>query len=175
MPVPVRTCVSCRGEGGRHDLVRIVAGPDGSAVVDYRSRLPGRGAWLHVERPCVDRVIARPGVLSKALRGQIDSSDLRGQLVGHVQRALAGGFDVLSKALAARQTDLVLVAEDAAERTIAGLERVAADEVVFVKAPVGRDELGTRIGRGPRAALGVLRSSATTHLRRQLHRWEAVG
>src|SRR4030067_1027873 len=53
---PVRTCIACRGSFTKNDVVRIVAA-SGSVIVDYREKLPGRGAY----------VCPRPEGLRKAL------------------------------------------------------------------------------------------------------------
>lgn len=46
---PVRTCIGCRKQGSRSELVRLVAQGSGSpaVLVDERRRMAGRGAWLH--------------------------------------------------------------------------------------------------------------------------------
>jgi hypothetical protein len=51
---PVRTCVACRREGLKADLVRLVRGADGAAAVDRTGRAPGRGAYLHPDPACVE-------------------------------------------------------------------------------------------------------------------------
>ena len=51
---PVRTCVACRQEAGKHALVRIVRGPDGLAAVDLSGKAQGRGAYLHRESGCLE-------------------------------------------------------------------------------------------------------------------------
>jgi predicted RNA-binding protein YlxR (DUF448 family) len=51
---PVRTCVACRREGLKADLVRLVRGADGAAAVDRTGHAPGRGAYLHRDPACID-------------------------------------------------------------------------------------------------------------------------
>ncbi len=63
---PVRTCVGCRGKGGRSDLVRVVV-VEGVLVPDPRARLAGRGAWLHPDPACLDLAVRRRA-LARALR-----------------------------------------------------------------------------------------------------------
>jgi len=50
---PVRTCVGCREESLKPDLVRFVRSPDGHFVVDSTGRAPGRGAYLHRDAACL--------------------------------------------------------------------------------------------------------------------------
>jgi len=51
---PVRTCVACRLEAGKAELVRIVRRPDGSVEVDSSGKSSGRGAYVHADPACVE-------------------------------------------------------------------------------------------------------------------------
>lgn len=50
--VPQRTCVVCRSERGKRELVRIVRTPAGEVRVDPTGKVAGRGAYLCKARPC---------------------------------------------------------------------------------------------------------------------------
>ncbi|TFB81411.1 YlxR family protein [Terrimesophilobacter mesophilus] len=65
---PVRTCLGCRRRADRSALVRVVA-RDGEVVVDRSGTLPGRGAWVHPARECIDIAIQRKA-FGRALRVQ---------------------------------------------------------------------------------------------------------
>jgi uncharacterized protein len=68
---PVRTCVGCRKRELAVELLRVVAVSDGNGehavLVDTRSSLPGRGAWLHPVPQCVQQAIRRRA-FTRALR-----------------------------------------------------------------------------------------------------------
>ncbi|WP_297739431.1 YlxR family protein [Mycobacterium sp.] len=68
---PVRTCVGCRRRELAAELLRVVAVSTGNGeyavIVDDRSSLPGRGAWLHPVPQCVQQAIRRRA-FTKALR-----------------------------------------------------------------------------------------------------------
>ena len=68
---PVRTCVGCRKRELAVELLRVVAADGGngkSAVtVDTARKLPGRGAWLHLDPQCLDAAIRRQA-FRRALR-----------------------------------------------------------------------------------------------------------
>jgi uncharacterized protein len=51
---PVRTCVACREEAGRAELVRIVRRPDGSIGLDRGGKEAGRGAYVHPSAECLE-------------------------------------------------------------------------------------------------------------------------
>ena len=63
---PVRTCVACRQEAGKRELVRIVRRPDGSVELDRSGRLSGRGAYIHPAATCVE-VARKRRALDRAL------------------------------------------------------------------------------------------------------------
>ena len=50
--VPQRTCVVCRSERGKRELVRIVRTPAGAVQVDPTGKVAGRGAYLCKARLC---------------------------------------------------------------------------------------------------------------------------
>jgi uncharacterized protein len=59
---PVRTCVACREEAGKAELVRIVRRPDGSVGLDRGGREAGRGAYLHASLECIEAARKRRSV-----------------------------------------------------------------------------------------------------------------
>jgi uncharacterized protein len=72
----MRTCVGCRVRTSKSDLLRVVAvengtGPAAVAVLtpDRYGRLPGRGAYLHLDLRCLD-LAERRRVFPRALRLQ---------------------------------------------------------------------------------------------------------
>jgi hypothetical protein len=50
---PVRTCVGCRKQGLKPDLVRFVRSADGHLAPDPSGKSPGRGAYVHPDTACV--------------------------------------------------------------------------------------------------------------------------
>ena len=65
-PQPARTCVACRQEAGKRELVRFVHSPDGLVSLDSSGRAPGRGAYLHATQECFD-LARRRKALDRAL------------------------------------------------------------------------------------------------------------
>ncbi|MCA9494451.1 MAG: DUF448 domain-containing protein [Myxococcales bacterium] len=185
----VRTCVACRVDASRDELIRLVQHPDdGSVVVDLRATLPGRGAWVHPTSQCVDKVEQQPSLLSRAFKGQVRAPGLADGLRAAVLHALqdglslaaaggglVGGHDAIVQALQGGEIEILILAEDAAERTVRDLLRAAPEGMVAVTVPMDRDALGSRVGSAPRAAVGVRQAGSTVHLRRQLRRWVGLG
>jgi uncharacterized protein len=66
---PIRQCVGCRGRAPQTELLRVAA-QGGELFSDPRRRLPGRGAYVHHRRECLDRATRR-GTLARALRTSV--------------------------------------------------------------------------------------------------------
>jgi predicted RNA-binding protein YlxR (DUF448 family) len=49
---------------------------DGRVVVDPRASLPGRGAWLHRDRGCLEQAIARKAFARAFRSGVADAGGL---------------------------------------------------------------------------------------------------
>jgi predicted RNA-binding protein YlxR (DUF448 family) len=80
VPTPVRTCVGCRRQAAKSDLLRVVAVQSPTGVIveaDRRALRPGRGAYLHPDRACLDLALRRRA-LPRALRvpGPLDTDAL---------------------------------------------------------------------------------------------------
>ena len=63
----VRTCVACRQEAGKGDLVRLVRTPDGAVTLDRTGRTSGRGAYVHANVDCLE-VARKKRSIERALR-----------------------------------------------------------------------------------------------------------
>lgn len=72
--VPQRTCVGCRTTLAKRQLVRIVRLAEGGVRVDPSGRLPGRGAYLHLDRRCWNEGLTK-GRLARALHVSIPAGD----------------------------------------------------------------------------------------------------
>lgn len=187
-PEPERTCCGCREADGRDALVRLVDGPDGALLVDLRGSRDGRGAWVHPRSACVAAVEARPGSLTRSLHAtpaavglheqlcaQLLAAALEGLSMAAAGGALVGGRDFLLPALRDARLAAVVVASGASARTVDEYRTAAPPEVVFLTVPLDAEALGARVGKGPRAVLGVRAASASAHLLRQLRRLRDLG
>jgi uncharacterized protein len=86
--VPVRTCVGCRERAAKADLLRLNVGTGGSVRVDPSGSGPGRGAYVHRRRSCVEAALSR-GVLARGLRTALDehgAATLRAEIEGELDR-----------------------------------------------------------------------------------------
>jgi len=67
VPRPVRTCIGCRKQAEKGDLLRIVWSADGGPRADPRQIATGRGAYLHRSADCLGLAIKRRSA-GRALR-----------------------------------------------------------------------------------------------------------
>ncbi|MBM4435616.1 MAG: YlxR family protein, partial [Chloroflexi bacterium] len=66
-PLPRRTCVACRTERAKRELVRVVrAAGAGGLDVDLRGKASGRGAYLCADPACLERGLTE-GSLARSL------------------------------------------------------------------------------------------------------------
>lgn len=182
-----RTCLGCRQVVEQEVLVRYVLAPDGEVLVDYGEKLPGRGAYTHLDRNCLEKAVRgrqfdrsfrggnrRPeaGELMAALERQIRDRVLN--LLGMARKsgqAASGGSLVLdSMSNSTKQPALVLLAGD--------ISPGIADKVVAKAARAGipchrlfdKDLLGQILGKGERSVVaiksGPLAATISTELSR---------
>lgn len=54
--IPLRTCIACREEKPKRDMLRVVKNADGEIRLDFSGKLPGRGAYLCNNEACVKKL-----------------------------------------------------------------------------------------------------------------------
>jgi predicted RNA-binding protein YlxR (DUF448 family) len=70
--VAERTCILSGEKGAREALLRLAISPDGDVLPDIHARAPGRGAWIAVSRPDLEKAQAKgklKGALARAFKG----------------------------------------------------------------------------------------------------------
>ncbi len=50
---PMRQCVGCREMKPKKDLTRVVRSPEGIVSLDFKGKLPGRGAYVCPDPACL--------------------------------------------------------------------------------------------------------------------------
>lgn len=72
--IPQRTCVACRSERPKREMVRIVRSPDGVVGIDPTGKRSGRGAYLCSSASCWQQALKRHA-LDKALKTALTAAD----------------------------------------------------------------------------------------------------
>lgn len=156
-----RTCIACRASRPKDAVVRVAVAA-GRVVLDYREKLPGRGAYVCPEQECIRRAFARDA-LSKAMRMKVQAPEgrefiaLLADAIRHKIRSLltmaakagklAAGYSAVKDSFEKGRVLGLLYAEDLSDGTrekIAGAAQGASppEAVLFT-----REELGAMLGR----------------------------
>ena len=53
--IPMRQCVGCREMKEKKALIRVVKSPEGTVSLDFRGKMPGRGAYVCPDPECLKR------------------------------------------------------------------------------------------------------------------------
>lgn len=84
-----RTCILSGEKGARDSLLRLAISPDGDVLPDVHARAPGRGAWIAVSRPDLEKAQAKgklKGALARAYKGA--PLAIPGDLADRIETAL---------------------------------------------------------------------------------------
>ena len=54
--IPMRQCLGCREMKPKKELIRVVRSPEGAVSLDFKGKLPGRGAYVCPDPACLTRV-----------------------------------------------------------------------------------------------------------------------
>jgi uncharacterized protein len=107
-PGSERFCVVLRAVRPTDEMLRFVAGPDGTVVPDVKRKLPGRGVWVTATHEAVAEAVKR-GALQRGLKANV--------------KVPADLPDLVDRLLERAALDALAMARKAG-RVIAGFERV---------------------------------------------------
>ena len=82
--IPLRQCVGCREMKPKKELIRVVRSPEGAVSLDFRGKLPGRGAYVCPDPACLAKARKSRGLeraFDAALPAQV-WDDLEAQMKG---------------------------------------------------------------------------------------------
>ena len=138
-----RMCVATRTVKPVADMIRFVIGPDGEAVPDLKSKLPGRGVWVTATHEALGDAIKRKALVRGFKQEVRLPADLVARTENLLERAVldalaiaskaglvATGFTRVETALAEGQVVAVLHAAEAAPdgvRKLEGAQRPLAE------------------------------------------------
>ena len=109
---------------------------------------------------------------------------LSGVLLGHILDGLSiaaasgrlvGGYDQIIDALRSDELSALVYSSNLSRRTFAQLEAARDPSVETFVLPLSSDEMGHRVGKGSRAAVGIFRAEADGWLMKQLRRRHHIG
>ena len=68
--IPMRQCLGCREMLPKKELIRVVRSPEGEVSLDFKGKLPGRGAYVCPSPECLARV-RKSRALERAFSAQL--------------------------------------------------------------------------------------------------------
>ena len=88
--IPMRQCLGCREHKPKKELIRVVRSPEGEVSLDFKGKLPGRGAYVCPQpeclaKACKSRALERafetalPAEVYEALEQQMEEVPVDGQ------------------------------------------------------------------------------------------------
>ena len=187
---PQRTCVACRESKQQDELVRYVVAPDGVLVVDYRHRLPGRGAYTCISTDCLNAAVEK-NQFQRSFRGQCKTID-RDTLIKELHNALeqkiinllgmgrksgqvvSGSNAVMAGLRQGTDLGLVIVTEDISA-AIADKIKVLADHCrVECSQLLSKDLLGQILGKGERSVVALQQGALVDAILIELQRYKQL-
>ena len=70
--IPMRQCVGCREMKAKKELIRVVRSPEGEVNLDFKGKLPGRGAYVCPDAACLAKA-RKARALERAFSVQLPS------------------------------------------------------------------------------------------------------
>ena len=93
-----RSCIVTGRQQPADEMIRFVAGPDGTVVPDLKHNLPGRGCWVTARRDMVDRAV-RKKLFRRGLKREVVADLELGALVDQlIARRALGQLGLARKA-----------------------------------------------------------------------------
>lgn len=80
--VPLRQCTGCREMKPKRELIRVVKSPEGAISLDFKGKMPGRGAYV-----CPDSGCLKKARKSKALE-RVFSAQIPDEIYAELERQM---------------------------------------------------------------------------------------
>jgi predicted RNA-binding protein YlxR (DUF448 family) len=186
-----RTCLGCRAVCNQDQVVRYVLSPQGEVLVDYRRKLPGRGAYTCLDRSCIETAVRR-NQFDRAFKGRAGSRPDEGELTAALAdqilerivallgmsrksaKAVSGSNLVLSALGGHGRISFVLLAEDVS----AGIADKVIGKADRMKIPCFRlltkDFMGQVMGKGERSVIALASGPLAKAIMVELVRYKQI-
>ena len=187
---PQRTCVACREVRDKKQLVRYVTAPDGTLLVDYRQRLPGRGCYTCATLQCL-RIAVKRKAFQRSIRDanlQVEPASLEEQLFQAVRQKIAsllgmarksgqtasGSQAVIDGLRSNAGVAVVLLAEDVSQAIGDKIHTLSLRNKVWCSRLFNKQVIGQLLGKEERSAVAVTSGSLAEALLIELQRYEQL-
>jgi len=187
---PQRTCIACRQAQDKKKLVRYVVAPDGALLVDYRQRLPGRGAYTCISKECLLSAVKRNG-FQRCFKGQgniVDAGELLQQLITAVEQKItnligmsrkskqfiAGSNAVIEALKKESSIALIIVAKDISVTISDKIESLAQKRNIYTVHLFDKNSIGQMLGKEERSVMAVQTGLLADSLLNELHMYRQL-
>jgi len=68
--IPMRQCLGCREMKPKKELIRVVRPPEGEITLDFRGKIPGRGAYVCPNAECLEKAV-KTRAIDRALETKV--------------------------------------------------------------------------------------------------------
>jgi len=185
---PQRTCLGCRTEKGKGELLRYVLDPQGAVVPDLLAKLPGRGAYTCFSRDCVAKATYRKQ-FARAFKGEVKgatAAELEGLILSRLEARIASylalankagkvvsGSDMVLEAMRnkGKKIGLVIMAGDVSADIGQRLAAMAAREGIPSFRILDKDRIGSLVGKGLRSVVAIEAGGFVPPLVKELERY----
>ena len=186
-----RTCLGCRVVCDQDQVVRYVLSPQGEVLVDYRRKLPGRGAYTCFDLSCIAAAVRR-NQFDRTFKGRVGRRPDEGELIAALAdqirerivallgmarksaKAVAGSNLVLSALGGHGRIAFVLLAEDVS----AGIADKVIGKAERMKVPCFRlltkDFMGQVMGKGERSVVALASGPLAKAIMVELVRYKQI-
>ena len=184
---PQRTCVACRKSNSQDQLVRYVVAPDGELMLDYRHRLPGRGAYTCIDINCVKKAVESKQ-FQRSFRGKCNDVEID-VLLKNLEQSLeqkivnllgmgrksgqvvSGSNAVMAGLRQGTELSLVIITKDISTTIAEKITALANRQKINCSQLLNKDLLGQILGKGERSVVAVQNGTLADAIRIELQRY----
>jgi uncharacterized protein len=182
MIASVRTCLVCRSKANREELFRFVRALDGEICFDEKGVLPGRGAWLCVNKTCLIKGLQKRMLFRNQknlplnamemidfIRSRIKTSALARFGLMKKQGQIEVGKDAIMRAIRKDKAGMLIFTRDFSYRSINDLlKKTDGKECKAFHSSFLMEEMGHSLGRKKTGVVALQQSRITDEILRQL-------
>ncbi len=180
-----RTCISCRQVKDKKQLIRYVVAPDGAILVDYRQRLPGRGAYTCPSLECLQDAV-KTNAFQRSYKGKCNSISfaelqrllqiaIDQKIIGLIGMArksgqiTAGTNAVIEKMRKSNSLALIILAEDISASIGSKIEALIQKNKIYGVRLYTKQAIGQLLGKEERSAIAIPAGKLADSMLVELH------
>ncbi len=187
---PQRTCLGCRQSYDQQGLVRFVLSPAAEVLVDYRSRLPGRGAYTCLNLDCLEQAVKRRQFQRtfKSQGLQVSFEQLKQALLSSIEQKIvnllgmarksgvvvSGSNMILDALTGSEALAVVILAHDVSEGIGGKVARSAAARGIPDFQLLDKEALGRMLGKEERSVVALKVGPLAESVKTEMSRYKKI-